>query len=187
MAVNPRFAPWAKFCRSCGASGCCGPRPFWGGCGQKLERGLAQSRSMDSVNSIHTQAAAIRGLRLEKKMKVRGDQNPADQQEARQLAELLQHVDKVAPEVAPLYAARCASVRWPRGKGMLLTCLDVISTQCPRLPVVSPELQSEGLDRHSVRRTGSPSRNFFQNLSFFIVRADLARVFSGASLCDIRC
>jgi hypothetical protein len=40
----------------------------------------------------------------------------------------------------------------------LLTCLHVISSQCPRRPVVSPELQSEGLNGHSVCRTGSLTR-----------------------------
>ena len=53
---------------------------------------------MDSINSIHTQAGALCGLRWEEKMKVLGHENPAHQQEAQRLAELPQHVDKIAPE-----------------------------------------------------------------------------------------
>jgi len=53
---------------------------------------------VDSINSIHTQAGALCGLRWEEKMKVLGHENPAHQQEAQRLAELPQHVDEIAPE-----------------------------------------------------------------------------------------
>jgi hypothetical protein len=50
------------------------------------------------VQLLQDAAGALRSLPLEEKMKVLGHGNPTDQQEAQQLAELAQHVHRIAPE-----------------------------------------------------------------------------------------